>query len=309
MATREWDGSNGSFKSRSHWRPKGVPHSGDTAIVSRGYVTADHANLEGIAIQLTSAGVARTKLSLHDVSFDNIALGSPDPGNSTADIIVRGLVVNDGNVTLGGGYGGYYGSTLNIQIVGHGIFENQGQVSEGVGSDLNITGARGAKLLNNGSFFIAGSSASIGVDVTGRGEFDVSTGHALSAGDLTFIRAVGSDQVVNLSGQASLKLANASKFLGQISFDQDGPESVTLLGVTSTSSKYDNGTLDVFNGKALVAALKMTSADAMGFSLYNQGGNTVITPDAPVQPNTTSMAGLTTAMAPAGGLLSLLTSG
>jgi hypothetical protein len=49
-ATKTWFGGTGDFSNPNDWSPKGVPQSGDVAIIRAGVVHASNGSLAGISL-------------------------------------------------------------------------------------------------------------------------------------------------------------------------------------------------------------------------------------------------------------------
>lgn len=138
MATKTWNGSDGSFALGSNWSSQAVPVSGDMAIISAGTVTATGTLPSSIVLALAASNAASPKLILSDATLVSSSHLNMTAGGTNATLQVRGAVNNQGTITATG------------TAPGVAFFE------------IDDAAAGGAtKLLNTGSILVSGTALQV----------------------------------------------------------------------------------------------------------------------------------------------------
>jgi hypothetical protein len=278
-----WFGGTGDFGHSSDWSRKGVPVSGDTAIITAGTVRASNGSLAGVDINIGSKApnndpiLALRNETVGDVLVETTEFRPEDDPDPTryADITVAGNVTAAGEIDAGG-----------TNVVGRGVPGNLDirlargatlQVTDGLygyaDSSVSITGQQHSVLINDGQIKALGADIEIDTHVLGTGNFLIAAGKS-SLGTRTFDRGVSAGERINAFYGGVLNLTEPMEFLGSI---VEGLECKVVLATDSTSASYANGVLTVLDHARTVAALHITSYDDMGFSVAAVDGQTVIT--------------------------------
>lgn len=102
MATKTWNGSDGSFSLNSNWSSQTAPVSGDTAVITAGTVTATGTLPSSVVIALTASNSASPELILSDATIAPSSQLNMTAGGTNATLRVRGAVNIQGTITASG---------------------------------------------------------------------------------------------------------------------------------------------------------------------------------------------------------------
>lgn len=176
-----------------------------------------------------------------------------------------------------------------------GLLVNEGGIhvgSVGLGS-LTISSRAADALVNDGTI-AAGGTMVIGPSVIGNGTFEIGPPSLGADSSAEFRNFVGGGETFAFATQSAafaaqsaadissashevLTLDHARAFLGTIANFAQG-DTIDLPGVTATASRYQLGTLTLYDGHAPVAALHFSGTHALGdFVVSGGGGTTVVT--------------------------------
>jgi len=285
MALKTWNGSNGNFQNPNDWTPKGVPAAGDDAVITNGTVRINNLNLTGVGIQVSSQNQSNpVTLDIHNSTIGTVPITELTPQQfAIADMNIKGTVIENDLLKLGGFSRTPVGSTLNMDIAKHSTFVNTGTIDAETGSTISVIGK--GTFENNSTFDVIGSMTTVDTPITGTGTINAEIGIDTRATQLNIGDSVSAGETVNVIGNAVLQLSDTPEFLGAINFAPPPPpgiglEEVILQGIASTSASYNGSVLSVFNGTDLVASLRVATPD--GLTVTSSGGNTFITPDGPI---------------------------
>jgi hypothetical protein len=279
-----WFGGIGNFGHANDWSPKGVPESGDSAVITAGSVRASNGSLTGIDINIGSRMPDNDPiLALRNETVGDALIKTteyrpeedPDP-TRYADITVAGKVTAAGAIQVGGinDLGRPVPGNLDIRLARGATLHVTGSLSGDGDSSVSITGQQHSVLINEGQINSGGADIEIDTSVRGNGTFLVEGGRFVG-GTVTFDRGVSAGENVDVGEWGMLNLTKPMEFLGSIV--AEAPDFKIVLATDFTAASYANGVLAVLNHAKTVAALHITSFDDMGFSVANADGQTVIT--------------------------------
>ncbi len=219
MATKTWNGSDGSFTSNSSWSAQTAPVSGDTAIIAAGTVTATGTLPDSLLIALTASGSSSPKLILADATLAASSQLNIGADGVSATVRLRGTVANQGTIFASGSDPGI--AVLQVEDTltgGASKLLNTGSILVS-GARLQIAAAgtnAGHQLQNDGLISILSPDhtprlASVDINLTG-------TGTVLLGAGVTFeaARAVGAGQTFvfdrGISGATTLRMEAGTLF-------------------------------------------------------------------------------------------------
>lgn len=274
MASYTWNGNTGSYTDPAQWSPFGIPLYGTDTIVtiSSGMATLSNAEVNGITLNLTAFGTAKTVLLL-----DNAALGPQTTlkASGYSSIEFDGYDTNYGNIVVqvpgGPGY-----TTLDLFANGFGQLNQYGTITVDAGAELMSGGT-----LNNdglidleGGFFGYNSGALVGsgtVLLNAPGSFMLALG------------AVGAGQTFELR-QGSLELYRYATFQGTVADFINQGANLTLDDLRFDAATYASDEtgqhLMLTNGGVLVGSIPLSGTNATQFTVTRDVGSTIITPAA-----------------------------
>ena len=278
-----WFGGTGNFSHSSDWSPKGVPESGDSAIITAGTVRASNGSLAGIDINIGSKVPNNDPiLALRNETVGDVLVETtesrpeedPDP-TRYADITFAGKVTAAGEIDVGGTnvLGRGVPGNLDIRLARGATLHVTDSLYGYADSSISITGQPHSVLINDGQMNALGADIEIDTSVAGDGNFMIAAGK-FAEGTLTFDRGVSAGEHVDAFFGGVLNLTKPMEFLGSII---EGPECKVVLATDFTSASYANGILTVLDHARTVAALHIASYDDMGFSVAGVDGQTAIT--------------------------------
>ena len=197
MATKTWNGSDGSFASDSGWSTQGAPASGDTAVITGGTVTATGALPGALVIALTSSNSSSPELILSDATLASSSQLNMTAAGTNATLRLRGAVDNQGAITATGtSPGAAFIRIDDTSAGGASKFLNTGTILvSGTALQVVTFGANpGNQLENNGLISVQNPGrtpqlAYMGVNLTGAGTVLLGIGVTFEA-----VRAVSAGQ-------------------------------------------------------------------------------------------------------------------
>ncbi len=284
MADKAWDGSVGSFFDGQRWNPSEVPQAGDTAVIRAGTVRVGFADISNVAVDLGSDQPAgEPMLAASFASLGRIDIHAPPPQSPGptyparyGEIDASGVVIDKGPLNVGttdilaAGIPG----DLTLRLSPLTAFDLTGGATVMARSSLTVTGDKYSAFFNNGTVTDIGGTLDFAAPVLGSGKINVEMGRFIAA-TATFEDAVSSGQSVLVSPTSTVNIDKPLQFLGSITEDPFG--SVVLRDTPSNSSSYDHGVLTVFDYGRVVASLHINSGSDLGFTVAQNGSDTIIT--------------------------------
>src|ERR1700722_12209626 len=162
-----WFGGTGNFSHSSGWSPKGVPESGDSAIITAGTVRASNGSLAGIDINIGSKVPNNDPiLALRNETVGDVLVETtesrpeedPDP-TRYADITFAGKVTAAGEIDVGGTnvLGRGVPGNLDIRLARGATLHVTDSLYGYADSSISITGQPHSVLINDGQMNALGA--------------------------------------------------------------------------------------------------------------------------------------------------------
>lgn len=292
MATFNWFGGYGRYSGSRHWDPQAAPGQGDVAAVAGGEVVLRRQEVGATVLLGSPDAGLQPALDLRDASLNAMAMPSDLPTQpyktqaslvEYATINVRGHssigMINAGNfanmVRAPDPYG--HGAltapgVLNVNLGGHAALDAGFDVKEG--STLTVNGGSGSSL-NAANSAVEGGRVVINAPLAGQGTITMTNGAveyygAADTGRLELAGGVGDGVTVDIR-MGDLQIDKPLEFAGSIdlrasehdpaaSYDNFGPQSVTLKGIASTAYSFDDAThtMTLYNGDAPADQVRFT---------------------------------------------------
>ncbi len=272
MATLTWVGGGDDRASNPNdWSPAQVPVSGDVLMMPLGgTINIADTDLAGSTLQIGSGQAGSITASRNLSHQAEVSINEPFfiGSSSQTNISVSGWDTLSINAPVS-----------SIGPFGRGPFvvNLAPDASLTASFDLNyskitINGAKGARLINDGSATFAGTSATINADVLGSGSFDVTTVPTfmglLDTGYLEFGDAVSGGETVdvgqNTQAQAGvlewdeLKIDQPREFRGSVVLQANA--FIELVGHAKAASyTYSNDILSIWSGNRVIDTLRLTN--------------------------------------------------
>jgi len=135
---------------------------------------------------------------------------------------------------------------------------------------VTVEGGADSAFNNNGTSFegssdAAGSSATIGVDVIGSGDFQIA-----SSSHIEFAKSVGPNQSISDGGWVQIDQPNqfdaSVTLVSSSSVFAPSPAEIDLMGLTTADSySYKNDMLNIFSGNKIIDTLRLHDSTQYGF--------------------------------------------
>ena len=289
MTTYTWRGLPATTNYAPAWSPRGVPHPGDTAVISTGLAVDVGSSLSGVDVELGNQSLSRAPyLELMNAGTVNVNVGTYNGGNPPTPPIYATMVTMGTN-TIDGGVGGWMegqpdGSTLSVYNYGNLSFGGLPYYSEGyqAASHLNITNygqvhgnitanevtsISGGTVSNatltanpafhssiNGTLELAGTT--LGQNVT----VNVGTNYPVFGEGIAYVGAASSSDTINVTSGV-LNLTQTLSFMRPpaetINFSPASLQSfqtpeINFSSQQITSATYSSGILDIDAGNHMI---------------------------------------------------------
>nr|WP_294522178.1 hypothetical protein [uncultured Rhodopila sp.] len=223
MTTRTWVGGDNHASNPNDWSPSGLPQPGDSLVMNTGTMTLSGQTLAGDTLTIGGNGT----VDINTIHATTLKLATAEPA---AHINIHAALHS--TLTLTVNFGSY--------------------------SYLNVSGG---KLAFIGTSGFGAFSTVLKDDITGTGTLDLSGGNA-SGENMEINGSVASGLTFNIYslgiGDAGLQIDHPSKFHAAINMVQSGW--VAFEGIHATRGELFNGILEMFDGKKLVDAVRLTNA-------------------------------------------------
>lgn len=269
-----WNGGSGNWNTPGDWGGGVVPNNGGgktyAVTISNGEAETVTLNLDVTVSDLTLG----TSATLQSAASDSLTIAS---GGTLTNIGTINFDTTGSNITVGSGGSLVNNGTLNLETTGE-VLSVTGTTTNAAGASIQIEGGSAAtftgNVTNSGSFETGFSGG--GNTVTVSGTFTNNAGATLeldSSGDVASINALNNSGTVTLASGSTLTITG-------------GGNGVT--DVVAGSTYNINGTFNVKNGSTTTSAFAKLGGIEGTLSLNN---------------------GLTTAITPASGTLSISNTG
>lgn len=224
MTARTWIGGGANLATDpNNWSPTGIPQLGDTLTMAGGTMDVTGDDLAGDTLAMTGTDV------INVTGSTAMALETSGSLNATVNL-AAGSVWSDGISGLAIVFG-------PVTVQGEGVFNNLGPS-------------------------IIGASATINVDVSGAGSFQMGADHNIA--QMEFGKGVSAGQTIvetgsPISGHSQVRVDDPADFQAAISLSYS---EVVLLGLTADSYTFANGVVTLWSGQTVVDTVKVTTVDA-----------------------------------------------
>lgn len=291
MATSTWFGGYGRYGAARHWDPRGVPGSGDTAVIDGGEVVARR---QDIAATVKLGGLdagSQPVLDLHNSSVSRLTMPNDLPqqpyrtiqsppeygtvnvfGHSSIGSLDIGAYANMNRAPDPYGHGPLTArDNLTVALNGSATLNTAFDVKDG--STLTVNGT-GTSSFNAANSTIEGGRVVINAPLAGSGTVFMTNGAveyygAAQPGTLELGGSVGTGETIDIR-MGHLQIDKPMAFAGQIDIRADesipgqyyafGSQSVTLAGLAATAYSFDDSshTMTLFNGGSAVDQVHFT---------------------------------------------------
>ena len=291
MTTSTWFGGYGRYGAARYWSPRGVPGTGDTAVIAGGEVVARR---QDIAATVKLGGLdagSQPALDLRNSSVSRLTMPADlpqPPYRPTQSPPEYGTVRAFGHSSIGSLDLGAYASmvrapdpyghgdltardNLTIALNGSAILDTAFDVKDG--STLTVNGT-GASSFNAANSTIEGGRVVVNAPLAGYGTIFMTNGAveyfgSAQAGTLELGGSVGAGETIDIR-MGHLQIDQPMAFGGRIDIRADesipgqpysyGAQDVTLKGLVATAYSFDDGshTMTLFNGATAVDQVHFT---------------------------------------------------
>ncbi len=292
MATSTWFGGYGRYGAARYWDPRGVPGTGDTAIINSGEVVTRHGNITATVrlggldagsqpvLDLRNSSVSRLTMPA-DLPQQPYTTSQSPPQYGTVNVFGHSSI---GSLDIGNyanmvrapspyGHGALTApDNLTVALNGSATLDTAFDVKDG--STLTVNGAETSSF-NAANSTIEGGRVVVNAPLAGSGTIFMTNGAveyygAAQAGTLELGGSVGAGDTIDIR-MGHLLIDQPMAFAGQIDVRADesipgqpyysyGAQDVTLKGLVATAYSFDDAshTMTLFNGADAVDQVRFT---------------------------------------------------
>lgn len=221
------------------WTPWGAPQPGDQLNVSHGIPFLGDSSFGSSATQTTINVASATSdqailltwnETFRNTSINNFTYADPHSGQ----VVIVGRVTLDAKSSINAVSQLPVGNSMTVWLYDNSQLVNQGTLTAGPRTTLDIEGGPGAATANNGNITSYGGTILVNSDVIGSGNI-WSTSSAQYGGKIELGKSVGAGETIHVE-QGNIQLDEPTRFLGYVDMPVSAGN-VLMEGLAASSWK------------------------------------------------------------------------
>ncbi len=221
------------------WTPWGAPQPGDQLNVSHGIPFVGDSSFGSpsahTTINVASATSDQAILLTWNETFQNTSISNftfADP--HSGQVVIADRVTLDAQSSINAVSQLPVGNAMTVWLYNNSQLVNQGRLTAGPRTTLDVEGGTGAVLANNGNITANGGTILVNADLAGSGNI-WSTSSAQIGGTIELGKSVGAGETIHV-GQGNVQLDDPAQFLGYVDMPASAGN-VRMEGLAASSWK------------------------------------------------------------------------